>query len=357
MRLITISYTGLNAGGGVPAFNRMLHSACPDVSPIHFCWDDMPLHMRSRHVSEWDRAAALNLHLTRSGLIHSDDLVVADGFWAAGLESIPSAVSVCHGIWSHLTYEDVLVGKQPDMPHHHAAQLAFRRSWMGAGRRTTAVSNFIADQMRLQWGLIVDAVIGNAVDTELFRPPDVWMGRERTIVVHGVNDRANLNKGWDHIEDLEYLNSSRFCDVVSLDELVHATGLPKHQALAQADVLVHPSGFEGHSVLLCEALACGVPIICYDVGFAQDLRSNSGHRTTVHPLVVREGLVRELCDYGMIQDRRVRAPIMTREMLLGWMSIGNRSQQSARCRALAERELGLDTFTRRWRGFLGLTSA
>lgn len=327
MRLVTVSYTGLDAGGGVPAFNRMLHSACPDMDPVHFCWTDLSGHAESPHSSEWERAAVLNAYLVRSRSINPDDLVVADGFWANGLGRVPGAISVCHGIWSHLTAEDVAAGKSPDMPLHHAAQLAFRRSWMGAGRRTAAVSNFIAEQMRLQWGLVVDTVIGNAVDLDLFRPPATAMDRLRPVVVHGINDRTNLNKGWDHVERLQ---GSIDADVVSLDELCIATGLPKHQALAHADLLVHPSGFEGHSVLLCEALACGVPVVCYDVGYAQDLRQ---------------------AGVGTVMDRRLRSPEATLAGVLACLA-SDRGTASARCRSLAELELGTDTFERRWRAFL-----
>jgi glycosyltransferase involved in cell wall biosynthesis len=348
VRLVTVSYTGLDAGGGVPAFNRTLHRACADASPVHFCWTDFPWHAESPRSSEWDRAALLNRYLVASRRIGSDDIVVADGFWARGLEHVPGAVSVCHGIWSHLTHEDVLGGKQPDMPGHHAAQVAFRRSWMGAGRRTVAVSNFIADQMRLQWGLVVDAVIGNAVDTELFRPMEL-KSAYRPLVVHGVNDRTNLNKGWDHVEALREAMCSSLdnpsprpsISLVSLDELVSdltiprplsRSKLPKHEALAQADLLVHPSGFEGHSVLLCEALACGVPVVCYDVGYAQDLRD---------------------AGVGVIIDRRARSPQSTVHGVLRCLGM-DRATASGRARSLAELELGLDTFTRRWRGYLEL---
>jgi glycosyltransferase involved in cell wall biosynthesis len=41
---------------------------------------------------------------------------------------------------------------------------------------------------------------------------------------------------------------------------------PEQQALPSLDVLVVPSDFEGHPEVILEAMACGVPCICSDVG-------------------------------------------------------------------------------------------
>src|SRR6185503_12581274 len=100
------------AGGGVPAFNRALHAAFPDRECRHFCWEDFPWSSSPdlMGLSEWDRASTLNSYLVKSRSITAEDVVVADGFWAKGLEHLPFAISHSHGIWSHLTLEDALEG-------------------------------------------------------------------------------------------------------------------------------------------------------------------------------------------------------------------------------------------------------
>lgn len=341
-RLVTISYTGLDAGGGVPKFNRNLHTAFPDRQCVHFCWEHFPWQREvdARGETEWGRARMLNEHLARTRLITSDDVVVADGFWASGLEHFPLAVSHSHGIWSHLTQEDVLAGKQPDMPAHHAAQVQFRYRWTQQGKHLTAVSSFIADQMRLQWGFVVDRVINNGVDTELHRPrTGCFDGIDRPLMVHGVNDPSNANKGWDHIELLkEEAHAGRLDAVIlSLDE-AHAwfeklsgRSWLKSYVLAQADLVVHPSGYEGNSLFVAETLACGIPIVGYDVGYLWSIKD----------------------ELGFVLDRNKRDPEYT---LYGVMTLLSLCEQFPDLRlpyrGFAIRDLSIERFNSSWRSYV-----
>lgn len=339
-RLVTISYTALDAGGGVPKFNRDLHAAFPDRERRHFCWDDCPWTASPEltNMTEWSRAQLLNGYLVKSRLVTADDVVVADGFWAKGLEHVPLAISHSHGIWSHLTHEDVLAGRQPDMPYHHAVQVRFRKRWRGQLRKPmSAVSQFIADQMRLQWGLDVDRVINNGVDTETYRPRDrrsVYL--PAPLVIHGVNDRANGNKGWDHIEALK--REIPDLNVMSLDEAYEMSQVfsdrvwTKPLLLALADVVVHPSGFEGNSMFVAEALSCGVPVACYEVGAMADPKS-------------------WLC--GIVMPRGVRHPDSTVFAVRELLKDGSMLESAGRnARAYALANLSLDRFRSQWRDYI-----
>lgn len=350
-RLITISYTGLDAGGGVPKFNRDLHSAFPDRECLHFCWADHPWHREvdQRGETEWIRARVLNQFLLSRGLVTRDVVVVADGFWASGLEHLPLAISHSHGIWSHLTHEDVLAGRQPDMPAHHAAQVAFRTRWrQQLGKPMTAVSDFIAHEMQAQWGLSVDAVIGNGVDLEEFRPrlrESIYANCNRPMVMHGVNDRFNSNKGWDHIELLA--RSLPNVEVVSLDEAYDRfqfySDMPwtKALVLSQARLFVHPSAYEGNSMMVAEALACGLPFVGYNVGLMWTLQRELGFAGRV----------------GAIIDRSIRSP----ETTLTWVkyildSLASVDSEavwlSQNARSAAEAYASLSRFRAGWRMYV-----
>lgn len=343
--IITVSYTSFDSGGGVPKFNRDLHAAFPDREKAHFCWQDFPWHSEidAKGETEWGRARLLNDYLIRSKLIKQDDIVVADGFWASGLEHLPFAISHSHGIWSHLTDVDVALGKAPDMPFHHAAQVQFRKRWTDLGKHITAVSDFIAEQMEIQWGFIVDRVINNGVDTAVYEPSSYKSTYlHRPLIIHGINDRGNMNKGWDHIAAIE---NEVDAYVWSLDEAFSRFQLfsdrpwEKNEILAQADLVVHPSGYEGNSMFIAETLASGVPLVCYNVGFAYWLSKNLSWSERV----------------GVILDRNKRSPATTLSWVKHMLDSSDENESKIlknNCRAVAEKHLDISIFAANWRNYI-----
>jgi glycosyltransferase involved in cell wall biosynthesis len=126
------------------------------------------------------------------------------------------------------------------------------------------VSTFIAEQMMLQWGFKSE-VIDNGIDTDKFKPVEKKSSNgeffDGRLIIHGT---TTVNKGFDHIEAVR-----RVCpndQVLSLDEAAEFLKMSKYEALANADLVVHPSAHEGNSYFVLETLACGIPLISYNVG-------------------------------------------------------------------------------------------
>jgi glycosyltransferase involved in cell wall biosynthesis len=335
-RIVTISFTPLDAPGGVPKFNRDLHAAFLHRERLHFSWWDFPWCLEMEHLPEWEKARTLNHYLIQSRKLLPDDVVIADGFWADGLQHLEKAVSHSHGIWSHLTKEDVLAGKQPENPYHHAAQMTFRQRWTELGKRLTAVSDFIADEMYRQWGFNA-RVINNGVNTEEWTPRSYYLKRNRPLIIHGVNDRGNVNKGWDHIE---YLKKNLDADVLSLDEAAEFVSGTKRFAMQQADFVVHPSGYEGNSMFVAEALSSGTPVVGYDVGFLWKKKRDHG-----------------MLDTGLIMSRADRTMYMTEigaqtelGILIQYPEMHTRKRLKAR--EVAVEELSIERFGREWRSYI-----
>jgi glycosyltransferase involved in cell wall biosynthesis len=349
-RIVTVSYTRLRDPGGVPRWNRDLHSAFPDRECVHYSWWDVcaatGVDPNLQLIPEWDKAHVLNQWLLQTKKITPDDVVLADCFWASGLEGHPRAVSVQHGNWSHTTHEDVLKGVPPEFPQHAAAQLAFRRRWAKLGKPMVAVSKFISEQMWLQWGFEVP-YINNGIDTERFTTAEELFDRNRPVVIHFTTTQ---NKGLDHIKLLEQEVDA---DIHLLDvaqahvdvngfyhKLPREIRAAKYKLLAQADLVVHPSAHEGNSYAVLETLASGVPIVSYDVGLMFEAKEYLGGYW--------DGRI------GRLMSRRTRSPETTRfgvESLLKSPALAGMREQ-ARIFALQHdiRRFRLD-----WAKFVGET--
>lgn len=326
-RIVTISFTGRDAPGGVPRWNRDIRDAFPDREVVHFCWDDLIGHSGIRtDKPEWERARSLNGWLIATKQVRQDDIILVDGFWGIGfLGTKFNVISVAHGNWSHTTKQDVENGIPPEFPQHHAVQVDYRRRHLKNGGKIVAVSNFIAHECKIQWGFEME-VINNGIDTEKFKPAEKKIERKRPIIIHGT---TTTNKGFDHIEAVKKLDA----DVWLLDEAARKLNLPKYDALAQADIVVHPSAHEGNSYFVLETLASGVPIFSYNVGLMFDYFP----RHDPFP--------------GEIHHRAYRDPGVTKMCVEAMLIYHKRGTAAWKPRQIAEQH-SLDRFCREWREYI-----
>lgn len=328
--LVLVSFTPLDAAGGVPRWNRDFIAGFPGTK--HFSWKDaLPaVGGVDRHdIPEWEKAKILSRYLIWSKKIKKDDIILADGFWGLGLEDY-DVISVAHGIWSHLIKEDVDSGKPPEFPVHNAVQVDYRRKHLTRGGKIVAVSDFISRQMEAQWGF-ESSVINNAIDLEKFHPVERFP-RSRPLIIHGVTTH---NKGFDHIEAV---CNKIDADVIVLDQAAQKLKLPKYEALAQADLVVQPSAYEGNSYFILEALACGVPVVAYNVGLLNSLSE-----------ICRKNDIP--CMVGGIIDRRRRSPDETVRITKWILESILRDRKPYNPRQVAEL-FSLKRFHQEWKNYL-----
>lgn len=332
-KVVLVSFTSLNSPGGVPRWNRDIKEGLEAAGHVvqHFSWDsitDKALLNCSHGVNEWDKAQILGAWLGWSKLVNQETVVLADGFWAAGLENfIPRErlVSVGHGNWSHTTKDDVENGIPPEFPQHHQFQLSFRRRHHASKGRLVAVSEFIAHQCKIQWDFDMP-VINNGIDLEKFHPVKK-MDRDRDVIVHGT---TTTNKGFDHID---FVRENVDADLYLLDNVPERFKLSKYRSLAHADLFVHPSAHEGNSYMVLEALACGVPLISYDVGRLYSV--HAGHD---------KGF--DSKSFGSIIDRRERSPLRTNQAVVSVLD-RDLEELSRNARKFAEMN-SIQKFQREW---------
>ena len=340
-----ISFTPLDAGGGVPRWNRDFIAGFPGTR--HFSWTHFPVRIQDLHgLNEWEKAIALNRWLLATNRVSRDDIFICDGFWANGLETCKNVVSVAHGIWGHLTKEDVDAGKQPDFPDNHAAQIEFRRKHLFDKKPIVAVSDFISRQMSLQWGY-ESTVINNAIDLDKFGPcpingPPYKAGQRRgrlnwkldkRLIVHGV---TNANKGFEHITALKAALPND--DVLLLDDAVKAYGLCKEDVLCNADLIVQPSAYEGNSYFVLETLASDTPIVAYNVGLLN----------SISEICDKNGVE---CSIGCVIDRKLRSPETTVKVSKWILESVCRDRSPYNPRQVAGL-FSIQSFHEQWREFL-----
>lgn len=343
MGIVLVSFTPIDAPGGVPRWNRDFVRGFPGAR--HYSWWDVLPHVGGRDdpaVPEWDKARVLAQYLIWSGKVRAGDVVIGDGFWTDGFfgptSPVPpeNVISVCHGIWSHLTKEDVDAGKSPEFPDHHRVQVSHRQHVLRMGGRLVAVSDFIAHQMREQWGF-TSHVINNGVDLDEWRPLTADEPVPSPYIVHGA---TTLNKGSDHIS---LLRSSVDVPVLSLDEASHSFSVSKGAALRGATLVVQPSAYEGNSYFILEALASGVPIVAYRVGLLFSL-SDRLRASGLNPCV------------GCTIDRKLRSPQETVKVARFVLSSVLRDRSPYAPRQAAQL-FSVERFHEEWRKFLDATPA
>lgn len=330
--IVLISYTPLDAPGGVPRWNRDFVSGFPGAK--HYSWWDFLKDQRASdsNIPEWEKAKLLNRWLTFTSRIWKHHTIIADGFWGEDLsERGYNVISVAHGIWSHLTKEMADAGMQPEFPAHHAVQVRHRTNHLKRGGRIVAVSDFISRQMKLQWGF-ESHVINNAIDLDKFRPAKDRFPRARPLIIHGV---TTANKGFDHVRAVE---STVDADVLLLDQAAEKLGIEKYAALAQADLVVQPSAYEGNSYFVLETLASGVPIVAYNVGLLNALSE----------ICDRNGIE---CCVGAIIARSLRSPEETAKVTKFILSSVMRPHSTYNPRQVAEL-FSVQKFHEEWRKYL-----
>lgn len=347
--LILTSYTGEYTSGGVPRWVRDFKKCFPEAKS--YSWQDVIDEVgcgTNIIKDEWTKADVLNHWLISTGRRTKDDIIIGDGWWA-GKFFPDRTISICHGIWSHLIKEEADAGVPPDMPFHHFHQVNYRKN---TNCRLVAVSEFIQYQMEVQFGFKSE-VINNAIDLDKFKPIKIPNWDDKKLIIHGINDKGNNNKGWDHIDHiLNYLDIDvtkyGSVEILSLDEAyenISQGDFTKYEVLAMANLVVIPSGYEGNSYFALEAMACGVPVIAYDVGLFWELSQNG----------VKEPGKLKFGGYssGIIMNRQERRKETTCKAVQWFLEADDiiKKRMLINPRAIAER-YSIERFHQDWRTYL-----
>lgn len=265
------------------------------------------------------------------------DFVVSNGYYGGGF--FPKqfkSFTVFHS--THAGYAEALRAHVPVSVYleiKHVIGEIFEQA-SAAGSRIIAVSEKVQQELEQYYGIEGIEIIPNPVDTDFFyRLPDRRSLREKYDIPVGRKvglfvGRWELSKGRDIAGEVISEMRDLFWVVVSAsggdapppagENVLNLSGLQKEEMreiYSLSDFMLFPSRYEGFGLAAAEAMATGLPVIGFPVGFLEKLYSASPFspllipfalsgkddavqciRESVENLLLREDFMREISEKG-----------------------------------------------------------
>jgi glycosyltransferase involved in cell wall biosynthesis len=223
-----------------------------------------------------------SLSAARAARSSHPDLVISNGYLGVGSSSRIPRVHVYHG-----TMVGGTKAQADALPRRELVRRSLSAGAMEAvaGRgasRVVCVSESTADEVRRYYRLPETSVVPNGIDTATFAPRDRLAARERLGLEPGARYATFVGR-FEHGKGgqlaLEAASRAGYELLIAGPTgggygARHLGILPPEEladAYAAADCVVFPSLYEGCSLVVLEALACGRPLITTRVGWMSTL--------------------------------------------------------------------------------------
>jgi glycosyltransferase involved in cell wall biosynthesis len=230
------------------------------------------------------------------------DLVITNNFYGLGYVPIHAeAVTFYHSC--HAAYANALKDHVP------ASEYRDLKCWYGhvgdrlGGRRKTkfAVSVSIQEELARHYRFKEVKVVRHGIDTDFFSPAAERRSLRRHWLIPDNGSvgifvaRWEAGKGTSIIEEVVAAMPGVYWLLVVGDTVCPLEGRPHVRVIRDAgrqeirdlyglsDFMVFPSLYEGFGLVIVEALACGLPVICTPVGVARELTDIDGVRELILP--------------------------------------------------------------------------
>ena len=219
-----------------------------------------------------------------------------------------------------------------------------KKSHLPEGIRYIALSNWTAKQARSSYLLknqSIDIIL-NSIDDTFLEAPDLNketirknldIPQEKTIILAGAVKIDSIYKGYNELlPQLTHL-AEHNCHLVTFGNMperlkteihINSTHLgPLHSAdeirnlYHASDIFVAPSTQEAFGKTLAEAGACGLPVVCYDIGGPRNIvvEGVSGYRTEVGQINEFLNMILELATHSKKRESMgVEASRITRKL-------------------------------------------
>jgi len=287
------------------------------------------------------------------------DLVISNNFYGLGYFSPRvKGFNIYHS--THAGYAGALKGRIPDKDYRQLRYLFGHAGdrLSGRGKVKIAVSTGVKDELKRYYGFQNVSVVNHGIDIELFRkiesakplrrkwnvPDDAFTG----IFV----GRWEAGKGIDIVEDVIKLHPAITWLLVIGNSECPLTGYKNVKVIKDADketlrelyslsdFMLFPSYYEGFGLAIIEAMACGLPVICTEVGVAKDLLRLNDLKKLILPICDKNELIKEITDRLSFLKKRN----------------GEKNGIISAGRSIIERDYNIDVWKKRMAAILGLSN-
>jgi glycosyltransferase involved in cell wall biosynthesis len=218
-----------------------------------------------------DKEKAVGEYFNTANKSQNFDTVVCNGEFGFAVEH-KHAIDIFHG--NYYGYARAVEKLVPKELTNERLEKAKMQTIAAQGKYVVTVSDFAIDGLNKS-GINVNQVIKNSVDGNLFYPLGIKNSEYSLALARG----RYFEKGFDIIKKLAErgikldLFSDNSIDTSNVNNHSFLNNNDLIQQYNQAAVFLHPSRFEGGSLVTLEAMACGCPILTTPVGYGPEIKN------------------------------------------------------------------------------------
>ncbi len=263
---IAIVTSKINAVGGVEIFNNYIKRILSNRGHIVDIYGKESLKNNSGE----DLEQQVGEHFNLVNKSKNYDLVLCNGEYGFVVDH-KKAINIFHGNYYGyaLSVKD-LVPKEITDKRLEKAEL---QKVSAKDKYVVTVSKSSKKQLE-EYGIKVDRVINNSADSDIFFTMDLPLNGSSIVVARG----RYYEKGFDIVKRLAgkgikinmYSDIRLYTENIAEHNFINQNDLRREYN--QANSLLFPSRFEGGSLTVLEAMACGCPVVTTPTGYGQDIK-------------------------------------------------------------------------------------